>query len=89
MRIIIAQWLFGRDFEVTVPSGGGIPLYSPLVIVLCRVFKITVLDEFRIETPISSIGDIFEEDTDEFVADGFLLCEIHVEHSLQCLRQMG
>ena len=37
------------------------------------VFKVAILNKFCIKTTIGSIADILEEDTNQFVADGFLL----------------
>ena len=47
--------------------------------VLFAVFKVAVLHEFGIETAVSSIADVLEENADELVADGFLLVLVHVE----------
>ena len=38
--------------------------------ILGDILKVTVLDEFCIETPICCITDVFEKDADELVADG-------------------
>ena len=71
MGIVLAQWIDGDDNHRfrTTPGGGG----TPATMVLRDIFEVAILDEFGVESSISGITDILEEDTNELVADGFLL----------------
>ena len=71
MGIVLAQRVDGNDnhWLRTTPGGGGIPS----TMILRNIFKVAILNQFGIESSVSSIADILEEDADKLVADGLLL----------------
>ena len=58
-----------------VPGSGG----APLLAVARGVFEIAVLNQLGIQTAVGGITDVFEEHTDEFVADGLALAAVDGE----------
>ena len=87
VRIVGTERLVCGDGKrhTTLPSRCS----TPSAVVSRRVFKITVLHQFRIQSAIGCIADVFKENTDEFVRDGLTLRGIYAERSpydgRQCL----
>ena len=71
MGIVLTQRINGDNVQRLAAAPGRRRI--PALTVAWRIFKVAVLNQFGIESAVSSVTDILEEDADEFVADDLLL----------------